>query len=691
MRLLLVVLSLALTSVIFAQTNEPLSAKFKINDSLGAINDVKAEIIPRGGKAPYRYIWNQKGVSIYHRVAEGLSEGEKISVDVVDANDDTVHLQGFVKVESIPEMFNNAMKPAVAFMQSILFAPVWEDTVKVGEYKVKAPFALDKEKTDYTLKEWVKKDGEAVKHQEVIAILQDGDREFPLFAMGDGNLIHAIHKGEKVTAGDKLYFTNDRGNRSEKVIAKIDYTPPQPFYFKNLSNKTQGIPLIVVWLVLGAIFFTLRTGFVQLKGARHAIALVRGKYDDPSDDSGEVSHFQALVTALSATVGLGNIAGVAIAISMGGPGATFWMILAGLIGMASKFVECTLGVKYRHQKEDGEVFGGPMYYLSRGLAKRGPFFKGLGKILAVTFAILCVGGSLGGGNMFQANQAFNQLAGIPGWEGFESYGFIFGIIMAILVGIVIVGGIKSIARVTDKIVPSMVAIYVISAITIIAFNYDNLGNGFKTIFFGAFSPEAIYGGFIGVLILGFQRAAFSNEAGVGSAAIAHSAARTKEPISEGTVALLEPFIDTVVVCTMTALVIIFTGYAEDPEGLEGAALTSAAFSSSLGDWSLYVLSFAVVLFAFSTMISWSYYGLKAWTYVFGETKAAALTYKFIFLLFVVIGSSVGLGAVIDFSDLMILGMAFPNILGLLIMSGEVRRDMIDYFARIKSGAIQKFK
>jgi AGCS family alanine or glycine:cation symporter len=690
MKSLLIVLSLALTSILYAQ-NEPLSAKFIIDDSISAINDVKAEVIPRGGKEPYRYIWNQQNVSIYHRVAKGLSEGEKISVDVVDANNDTVHLQGFVEVESIPEMFNNAMKPAVGFMQSILFAPVWEDTVKVGEFKLKAPFALDETKKDYTLKEWLKKDGAPVKHQEVIAILKDGDREFPLFAMGKGNLVYGSLHGNKIKAGDNVYFTNKRGNRSETMLGTIEYSDPQPFYFKNLTNKVQGIPLIVVWLVLGAIFFTLRMGFIQLKGARHAIALVRGKYDDPSDDSGEVSHFQALVTALSATVGLGNIAGVAIAISMGGPGATFWMILAGFIGMASKFVECTLGVKYRHQKEDGEVFGGPMYYLSRGLAKRGPFFKGLGKVLAITFAILCVGGSLGGGNMFQANQAFNQLAGIPGWEGFESYGFIFGLIMAALVGVVIIGGIKSIARVTDKIVPSMVAIYVISAITIIAFNYDNLGNGFRTIFSGAFSPEAIYGGFIGVLILGFQRAAFSNEAGVGSAAIAHSAARTKEPVSEGTVALLEPFIDTVVVCTMTALVIIFTGYAEDPEGLEGAALTSAAFSSSLGDWSLYVLSFAVVLFAFSTMISWSYYGLKAWTYVFGETKAAGIAYKVIFLMFVVIGSSVGLGAVIDFSDLMILGMAFPNILGLLIMSGEVRRDMVDYFARIKSGAIQKFK
>jgi AGCS family alanine or glycine:cation symporter len=681
---------LFLSSIIFSQ-NEPLKAELNISDSLPAINDVTAEVIPSGGKPPYKYIWNKKELSLYTRVAKKLSEGDSIKVSVVDAADDTVKLAGIVESNSIPEIFNNTMKPAVAFLQSILFANVWSDTVMVGEYILNAPFALNKGKENYTVSRWVKEDGSKVKHQEIIAYLKDGDTEFPYFAMGEGTLHHGTHKGAKVSSGDKVYFTNKRGNRSEKSLGRIEYTDPQPFYYKNLTNKVQGIPLIVLWLVLGAIFFTFRMGFIQLRGVRHSIALIRGKFDDPTDHSGEVSHFQALVTALSATVGLGNIAGVAIAISMGGPGATFWMILAGFIGMASKFVECTLGVKYRHQKEDGEVFGGPMYYLSRGLAKRGPGFKQLGKVLAIIFAILCVGGSLGGGNMFQANQAFNQLAGIPGWEGFESYGFYFGLVMAALVGIVIIGGIKSIARVTDKIVPSMVAIYVISALTIIAFNYENLGNGFSTIFYGAFSPEAIYGGFIGVLILGFQRAAFSNEAGVGSAAIAHSAARTREPISEGVVALLEPFIDTVVVCTMTALVIIFTGYAADPEGLEGAALTSAAFSSSLGDWSLYVLSFAVVLFAFSTMISWSYYGLKAWTYVFGENKPAAYTYKVIFLIFVVIGSSVGLGAVIDFSDLMILGMAFPNVLGLVIMSGEVRRDMVDYFKRIKSGAIKQFK
>jgi len=694
MRLAKILAALFLFSSFSYGQNEPFTATLKIGDSIAAIDDVTAEVIPKGGEKPYRYIWDvpgRKELSVYHRIATNVSEGDIVKVTVVDANLDTVKLQGYVEPNSFPEYFNNAMKPAVDFMQSILFANVWSDTIRVEKYEIKAPFVLDASKKEYTVKEWIKPDGAKVDHQEVIAILEDESGETPLFAVGAGILKHGVFEGGIISTGDKVYFENERGNRSGKVIASIEYDSLKPYYYHNLSNKSQGIPLIVLWLILGATFFTLRMGFIQFRGARHAVSLVRGNYDDPNEDAGEVTHFQALVTALSATVGLGNIAGVAIAISMGGPGATFWMILAGVIGMASKFVECTLGVKYRHQKEDGEVFGGPMYYLSKGLAKRGKFFKGLGKVLAVTFAILCVGGSLGGGNMFQANQAFNQLTQIPGWEGFASYGFYFGIGMAILVGIVIVGGIKKIAKVTDKIVPTMVGIYVLSALVIIGFNYNNLGSGFGLIFSGAFSPDAFYGGFIGVLIMGFQRAAFSNEAGIGSSAIAHSAAMTKEPVSEGIVALLEPFIDTVVVCTMTALVIIFTGYATDSEGLEGAALTSAAFSSSLGDWSLYVLSFAVLLFAFSTMISWSYYGLKAWTYVFGETKAVGLVYKFIFLVFVVIGSSIGLGAVIDFSDLMILGMAFPNILGLLIMSGEVRRDLKDYFVRIKSGAIQRFK
>ena len=444
------------------------------------------------------------------------------------------------------------------------------------------------------------------------------------------------------------------------------------------------IPIVVIWLVFGALFFTIKMNFVNIRGFKHAIELVQGKFDDPND-KGEVSHFQALATALSATVGLGNIAGVAVAITVGGPGATFWMIVAGLLGMSSKFVECTLGVKYRVVNENGEVSGGPMYYLKNGLAKYG--FKNLGKILAVIFAILCVGGSFGGGNMFQANQAYAQLAGqFPVLDG---NGPLFGVILAVLVGIVIIGGIKSIAKVTEKIVPFMAVLYVTAALIIIVVNFSAVGGAFALIVKGAFAPSAAFGGFIGVLIQGFRRAAFSNEAGVGSASIAHAAAKTKEPVSEGIVSLLEPFIDTVVICTMTALVIIITGFA-DVQGLEGAQLTSNAFGSVIS-WFPYVLVFAIFLFAFSTMISWSYYGLKSWTYLFGDSKKSELVYKFIFLLFIIVGSSVSLGAVIDFSDMMILAMAFPNILGLLILSKEVKLDMNSYFERIKSGTISRFK
>lgn len=453
----------------------------------------------------------------------------------------------------------------------------------------------------------------------------------------------------------------------------------------NGEPRTQGIPFIVVWLVFGALFFTIKMRFINFRGIKHAIDLLRGKFDDP-DNKGEVSHFQALTTALSATVGLGNIAGVAIAITLGGPGATFWMICAGFLGMASKFTECTLGVKYRFINSEGEVSGGPMYYLSRALTLRG--LGGLGKVLAAIFAVLCIGGSFGGGNMFQANQAWAQMAGkVP---FFLENRALFGLIMAVLVGLVIIGGIKSIAKVTDKIVPLMVGVYVTFAIIIIFFNIDQVGEAFGYIINGAFSAEALKGGFIGVLIVGFQRAAFSNEAGVGSASIAHSASKTDEPISEGIVALLEPFIDTVVVCTMTALVLIFTGFAFDTTGLEGSQLTAGAFSSVF-PWFDWVLLVAIMLFAFSTMISWSYYGLKAWTYLFGDSKFKSNLYKFIFLIFIVIGASTSLGAVLDFSDLMILGMAFPNIFGLLILVGEVRNDLKDYLRRIKTGEIRRYE
>ena len=445
-----------------------------------------------------------------------------------------------------------------------------------------------------------------------------------------------------------------------------------------------GIPLVVIWLVVGAVFFTIRMNFINIRGFKHAIQLVRGVYDNP-EDKGEVSRFQALTTALSATVGLGNIAGVAVAVAIGGPGATFWMIVAGLIGMSSKFVECTLGVKYRKIDENGVVSGGPMYYLQTAFEKRKlPY---MGKVMAALFAILCVGGSFGGGNMFQANQAFSQLEGQ--FSFLDGNGAYFGFFLALLVGAVIIGGIKSIANVTEKIVPFMAVLYVGASLFIIAINYDQIFDVFVLIFESAFSGEAAKGGFVGVLVQGFRRAAFSNEAGIGSAAIAHSAVKTNEPVTEGIVALLEPFIDTVVICTMTALVIVITGRHTGYD-LEGAQLTSSAFESVIS-WFPMLLVVAIFLFAFSTMISWSYYGLKAWTYLFGQSKLTEYAYKLLFLIFIVIGASVSLGAVIDFSDMMILAMAFPNILGLYLMSGEVRTDLRDYLSRVKSGAIKKFK
>jgi alanine or glycine:cation symporter, AGCS family len=459
-----------------------------------------------------------------------------------------------------------------------------------------------------------------------------------------------------------------------------------------------AFPWIVLWLVVGASVFSIYFGFIQFRGFFHSIALVKGDYSDPND-AGEVSHFQALATALSGTVGLGNIAGVAVAVGIGGPGATFWMILAGLLGMASKFTECTLGVKYRNEFPDGHVSGGPMYYMSKGFAERG--LPG-GKALAVLFSIFCILGAFGGGNMFQANQAHAQLANIlgpyPGW--------ITGVIFAAVVFAVIIGGIKSIAKVTEKVVPFMGILYVGTALIILIMNAGQIGWALGQIFEGAFTGLGVAGGFVGALIQGFKRAAFSNEAGVGSAAIAHSAVRTKEPVTEGYVSLLEPFIDTVVICTMTALVITISGqFITDPEtglflltedgmiqtidGNSGVALTSAAFATGFS-WFPYILAIAVILFAFSTMISWSYYGLKAWTYLFGEGQTKELIFKLIFCLFVVIGAAASLGPVIDFSDAAIFAMAVVNIIALYCLMPVVKEILNDYNARLASGQIRKF-
>lgn len=470
--------------------------------------------------------------------------------------------------------------------------------------------------------------------------------------------------------------------------------------FFTVPIGSMDVPFVLIWLIAGALFFTLYMKFINIRGFKHAVDVVRGKYDNPND-AGEVSHFQALTAALSGTVGVGNIAGVAIAVSLGGPGATFWMIVAGLLGMSSKFVECTLGLKYRKENDNGSVSGGPMYYLSQGLAKQGK--KGLGKVLAAIFAVACIGGSFGGGNMVQINQATQQLIAVTGGNQsvFFERGWIFGLIMAVVVGIIIIGGIKSIAKVTDKIVPFMVGIYVLASIVVIGYNIDHLGWAFGQIIGGAFNPDAMYGGFVGVLILGFKRAAFSNEAGIGSASIAHSAAKTDEPVSEGMVSLLEPFIDTVVICTMTALVIIFADYgyftpeeafasASTGGNAAGIGLTSSAFEQTIS-WFPIVLSVAVILFALSTMISWSYYGIKAWTYLFGDNQTSITIYKILFCLLVIVGAAISANQVFDFGDAMIFAMAFPNVLGLYFLAPEIKRDLIDYLKRVKSGEIQAYK
>tara|TARA_R110001583_G_scaffold22377_9_gene84041 strand:- start:142 stop:1686 length:1545 start_codon:yes stop_codon:yes gene_type:complete len=459
--------------------------------------------------------------------------------------------------------------------------------------------------------------------------------------------------------------------------------------FKSVPIGEASFPLIVGWLLLAALIFTIYFGFVQFRRAGMAIDIVKGKYTDPNaDHHGEVSHFQALTTALSGTVGLGNIAGVGAALAIGGPGATFWMILCGLLGMASKFCECTLGVKYRTILPSGAVSGGPMYYLSQGLSEKG--LGGLGKALAIGFALMCILGALGGGNMFQANQAHAMMT--YAFDVPSEYGIITGIVLASLVFSVIVGGMPSIASVTERIVPWMAALYVGMSVIVIASNLGQVGPAFAAIFEGAFTGAGVVGGFVGALIQGLKRATFSNEAGVGSAAIAHSAVKTKEPITEGLVSLLEPFIDTVVICTMTALVITIAGLNVAPfdgNGLTGVTLTAASFTETAGIFK-YLLAIAVVMFAFSTMISWSYYGLKAWTYLFGEGKKTELVFKVMFCVFVVIGATIQFGAVIDFSDAAIFAMSIFNIIGLYFLMPIVKKELQSFIARVKSGEIKTY-
>ena len=489
-------------------------------------------------------------------------------------------------------------------------------------------------------------------------------------------------------------------------------------FFTVYEGETFTIPFVLVLLVGSALFFTIYFGFPNIRYFGKAVNVVRGKYDHvdhgvseamygdstPGGDAietikdesadGEVSHFQALATAVSGTVGNGNIAGVALAIALGGPGATFWMIVCGLLGMSTKFVECTLGVQFRDVGEDGTVYGGPMYYISKGLKSRG--FAKIGKVIAAIFAVFCIGGSFGGGNAAQSNQATIVIKELFNWDS-TAAGAIVGVVLATLVGIIIIGGIKRIAQVTEKVVPFMAVMYVVACLYIILSNFSLVDDAISLIVREAFNPTAFgVGSVIGVVIVGFQRAAFSNEAGAGSASIAHSAVKTKYSASEGLVALLEPFIDTVVICTMTALVIVifnFSGFFEyggdgsgvvfiDGQAFEGAGITSKAFAQYI-PYSNIFLTVAVVLFAVSTMISWSYYGLQSWKFLFGRGKVADLVYKLLFLLFVVIGAAASMGSIWKFSDAMIFAMIFPNMVGLFFLFPVVKKELIKYLKAIK--------
>ena len=449
-----------------------------------------------------------------------------------------------------------------------------------------------------------------------------------------------------------------------------------------------GFPLIVAVLVAGGVYYSFYFGWLSIRGFRHSIDVIRGRYDNP-DDPGEISHFQALTSALSATIGLGNIAGVAIAVSLGGPGAVFWMVLTAVFGMSSKLASCTLAVMYRRVNPDGRISGGPMYYLEQGLAGKG--MAEFGRTLAVLFAFLTIGGSFGGGNMFQANQTLEILSTISPW--FKQYNWAMGLIMAFFVGLVTIGGIRRIGRVTSRIVPVMCVLYVSASLFIILLHITDVPAMIMRIAGDAFSGPAMYGGFVGVLVMGIRRAAFSNEAGLGSAAFAHAAAKTDEPAREGMVAMIGPFIDTIVICSMTAMVCMITGAFERPEFqsgefIVGARMTAAAFDSVIPG-ARYVLAVAVTLFAYSTMISWSYYGERAWEYLFGT--GTILVYRFIFVCFVFIGAVTALNNVLDFSDMMILGMAFPNILGGVILSPQIKAALQDYWGRLQRGEMKMYR
>ncbi len=450
--------------------------------------------------------------------------------------------------------------------------------------------------------------------------------------------------------------------------------------FFKISIAGAELPLVVLWLAGGAVYFTLRFRFINIRGIAHALKLLRTPLR--AEGAGEVSHFQALSTALSGTVGIGNIGGVAVAVSLGGPGAAFWMVVAGLLGMSTKFVECSLGVIYRRENEDGSVSGGPMYYLERGLAERG--LPRLGRSLGIFYAVGIIIGCFGIGNMFQSNQAFVQIVGVTG--GAESWladkGWLVGGVIAAVVGVVVIGGIRSIAGVAARLVPFMAALYLVGALFMLVMNREALPWAFAAMFEGAFTSAGVGGGALGAMIVGFQRAVFSNEAGIGSATIAHSAVKTSQPMTEGFVSLLEPLIDTVVICHATALVIITTSYFEPAlgSGLGGIEMTSAAFERNLS-WAPYPLSIAATLFAFSTMISWSYYGLKGWSYLFGEGRRTGAIFKVIFCFFVALGCTLKLESILDFSDALVFLICVPNVFGLYVLTPVVARHLKAYSSR----------
>jgi AGCS family alanine or glycine:cation symporter len=472
----------------------------------------------------------------------------------------------------------------------------------------------------------------------------------------------------------------------DNAIAPIAHFVGDIVFYKHgltIFGSAVEVPLILVWLVAVSLYLTVYFGFINLRYFKHGIDLVRGKHDKKSD-KGEINRFQALATSLSGTVGLGNIAGVAVAVSAGGPGAVFWMVLMGLFGMSTKFAEAALGVKYRiypDPENKEHVAGGPMYYLKAVMKRHGQ--SRFGTFLAFAFAICCIGGAIGAGNMFQANQAFQQVVNVTGGEaGFMAdKGWLFGLGLSLLVGVVIIGGLRSIAAVASKIVPIMGGVYMLAGLTVIAMNYQAIPSGFATIFEMAFVPEAGFGAVLGAILIGVQRAAFSNEAGIGSAAIVHSTARVKDPVSQGFVGMLGPFVDTIVVCMVTALVIVMTGAYEGGAGMEGVSLTSRAFESAL-PWFPYVLALTVLMFAYSTMIAWFYYGLKCLTFMTGEKPVVEMLYKMAFCTFVVIGSSAALDNIILFSDSMLFAMAIPNVIGLYLLAPELKKDIKKYLQSI---------